>query len=35
MRRTGNAGYREPLRVRPPREGLRPGTAAGDPQVLW
>jgi hypothetical protein len=28
-------GYREPLRVRPPRAGLRPGTAAGDPQMLW
>ncbi|WP_280116984.1 hypothetical protein [Micromonospora echinofusca] len=26
-------GYREPLRVHPPRTGLRPGTAAGDPQT--
>lgn len=31
----GLPGYREPLRIRPPRQGLRPGTAAGDPQVLW
>jgi len=31
----GCPGYREPLRIRPPRQGLRPGTAAGDPQVLW
>lgn len=23
----------EPLRNHPPRKGLRPGTAAGDPQV--
>lgn len=28
-------GYQEPLRIRPPRKGLRPGTAAGDPQVLF
>ncbi|MBG6092493.1 hypothetical protein [Actinomadura viridis] len=26
-------GYAEPLRVSPPRTGLRPGTAAGDPQT--
>jgi len=26
-------GYEEPLRVHPPREGMRPGTAAGDPQT--
>jgi hypothetical protein len=26
-------GYQEPLRIHPPRKGLRPGTAAGDPQV--
>ncbi len=26
-------GYEEPLRVHPPRTGLRPGTAAGDPQT--
>ncbi len=27
--------YAEPLRIRPPRKGLRPGTAVGDPQVLF
>ncbi|GAA4087341.1 hypothetical protein GCM10022214_54490 [Actinomadura miaoliensis] len=26
-------GYVEPLRVHPPRTGMRPGTAAGDPQT--
>lgn len=25
--------YSEPLRVRPPRTGMRPGTAAGAPQT--
>ncbi len=25
--------YAEPLRVFPPREGMRPGTAVGDPQT--
>ncbi len=25
--------YEEPLRIRPPREGMRPGTAAGNPQT--
>ncbi|MEV4382459.1 MULTISPECIES: hypothetical protein [Streptosporangium] len=24
---------RDPMRIRPPRKGLRPGTAAGDPQT--
>lgn len=27
------SGYEEPLRVHPPRVGLRPGTAAGIPQT--
>jgi len=27
------AAYDEPLRLSPPREGMRPGTAAGDPQT--
>lgn len=26
-------GHAEPLRVDPPRTGLRPGTAAGNPQT--
>ena len=29
----GCHGYDEPLSHFPPREGLRPGTAAGDPQT--
>lgn len=29
----GVRAYSEPLRVRPPRTGMRPGTAAGLPQT--
>lgn len=29
----GRRTYDEPLSLHPPREGLRPGTAAGDPQT--
>jgi hypothetical protein len=28
-------GYVDPMRIDPPREGMRPGTAAGDPQTLF
>jgi hypothetical protein len=31
--RAGCQGHDEPLRCFPPREGLRPGTAAGEPQT--
>ncbi|GAA2879804.1 hypothetical protein GCM10010517_42260 [Streptosporangium fragile] len=27
------SGYAEPMRIHPPRKGLRPGTAAGAPQT--
>ena len=27
------SAYEEPLSVFPPRDGMRPGTAAGDPQT--
>jgi hypothetical protein len=30
---TSLSTYEEPLRICPPREGMRPGTAAGDPQT--
>jgi hypothetical protein len=29
----GRLRYDEPLSLQPPREGLRPGTAAGNPQT--
>jgi hypothetical protein len=29
----GRRSYDEPLSFHPPRQGLRPGTAAGDPQT--
>lgn len=29
----GRRTHDEPLRLRPPREGMRPGTASGNPQT--
>ncbi|MCW2873293.1 MAG: hypothetical protein JWL99_4613 [Streptomyces oryziradicis] len=33
MKPAASPGYQEPLRIRPPRTGLRPGTAVGNPQT--